>query len=639
MSCMQSLIFVIQCSLWTPLIAFAIHRNGVRFTSGHISNILYARLQQRRDDRDYEDFSPGSGGKRQEGLRYREDFGQLSLGRDEELEDEDDYYYDDNEGEEFDPFDENYEENKDATNYWSNPARDGYRYSDEGKGPRRRRGDGNASRRTTYRDTSKSPAPGFLKEFYDKLFWYGIDTSQTTSAGDRTMFGGTRGKFNGLKVIEDQQRLYQQENYDDEEDFDDDDEGDFDDEDEDDEYFAEIERRRRARREAAKSSISVKKRLPLVDNTRDQPSRQKTTRAEKKERPPNSKRVASRQMNGYEWLGDGSMNDVYSYRRREVAKNEDTIYEQSDDSWTRTEVSNWFYDGEDDSYSSESKPSLVGDVFEKIREGSETRMKKAVQWDNSYSPQRLRGRIDPSYDVVDVEVEDYTREDEMIEKDGVSSQTKRRRRSGIKRRINNERDLIDAIYRVPPIVGAWGPEGELFGMNAREKAIMEAVREIDGARRLVEEERAALSVAEERRSIAKAAVMLQRKRISDRRDYISASEGAQIRVKLRTLDADVTETKRAARKAEDSVYEAESRLQEIESRHSALLKLAEKDALIRNDSSNHLSDTGQAVLNTNSTNRNDETPSDMECCNGPNESKNFDSSENDLLSSPPVDTK
>uniref|UniRef100_A0A7S2NU50 Uncharacterized protein n=2 Tax=Leptocylindrus danicus TaxID=163516 RepID=A0A7S2NU50_9STRA len=572
---------------------------------------------------------------RQKGLRYREDFEQLSLGRDEEPEDEDDYYYDEGDGEDFDPFEEYYEEDEEATNYWSNPTRGKYRYSDEGKGRRRRRENG-TTRRTSYKSTAAPPAPGFLKEFYDKLFWYGIDTSQTTSAGDRTMFGGTRGKFNGLKVIEDQQRLYQQENYDDDDDYDDD----YDDEDndEDEEYFAGIERRRRARREAARSSNSAQYRISdgsfgantgetpqesfqLAERTPTQSNRRRTTRAKRTKQPQATDRVDSYQTNGYEWLGDGSMNDVYSYRKRGAVKNDDLIYEEGE-SWTREEVSNWFNGEEDDdSYSSESKPSLVGDVFEKIREGSETKMKKAVQWDNSYSPQRLRGRIDPSYDVVDVEVEDYTGEDEMIERGRISSQAKRRRRSGTKRRVGNEKELIDAIDRVPPIVGAWGPEGELVGMNAREKAIMEAVRELDDARRVVEEERAALSVAEERRSIAKAAVLLQRKRISDRRDYISASEGAQIRVKLRTLDADVTETKRAARKAEDLVYEAESRLQELESLHSALLKLA------GNDSSKQL-EADQAMPNTNSASETYVRPSGVE--------SNNDCSGDDSLPTPTV---
>jgi len=627
MSCLQSLLFLIQCSLWAPLIAFTVHRNGDRLRNVYISNILCARSQQRRGDRGYEDFGPDDGGNmRQKGLRYKEDFEQLSLGRDEEPDDEDDYYYDEGDGGDFDPFEEYYEEDEEAANYWSNPARGKYRYPDEGKGRRRRRESG-TTQRTSYKSTTAPPAPGFLKEFYDKLFWYGIDTSQTTSAGDRTMFGGTRGKFNGLKVIEDQKRLYQQQYYDNEDDYGDDYVDDYDDEDddEDDEYFAGIERRRRARREATQSSNSAQYRISdgsfganieerpqgsfrLTERTPTKSSRRRTTRAESTTQPQATVRVASHQTNGYEWLGDGSMNDVYSYRRRGAVKNDDLIYEEGE-SWTREEVSNWFNGGEDDdSYSSESKSSLVGDVFEKIREGSETRMKKAVQWDNSYSPQRLRGRIDPSYDVVDVEVEDYTGEDEMIERDRIFSQAKRRRRSGTRRRVGNEKDLIDAIDRVPPIVGAWGPEGELIGMNAREKAIMEAVREIDDARRVVEDERAALSVAEERRSIAKAAVLLQRKRISDRRDYISASEGAQIRVKLRTLDADVTETKRAARKAEDLVYEAESRLQELESLHSALLKLAE------DDSSKQL-DADQAMPNTNSTNETCERPSGVESRN------------------------
>jgi len=35
------------------------------------------------------------------------------------------------------------------------------------------------------------------------LFWYGFDPDETTSTADRTMFGGTKGKFNGLDLLSD----------------------------------------------------------------------------------------------------------------------------------------------------------------------------------------------------------------------------------------------------------------------------------------------------------------------------------------------------------------------------------------------------------------------------------------------------
>ena len=49
-----------------------------------------------------------------------------------------------------------------------------------------------------------------MKQFYDKLFWFGFDPDATQPT-DRTMFGGTRGKFNAVDLLrdrEERQRYY-----------------------------------------------------------------------------------------------------------------------------------------------------------------------------------------------------------------------------------------------------------------------------------------------------------------------------------------------------------------------------------------------------------------------------------------------
>lgn len=40
------------------------------------------------------------------------------------------------------------------------------------------------------------------KDFYDRLFWYGFDPDDSEQVGDRTVFGGTKGKFNGLAFLQ-----------------------------------------------------------------------------------------------------------------------------------------------------------------------------------------------------------------------------------------------------------------------------------------------------------------------------------------------------------------------------------------------------------------------------------------------------
>ncbi|KAL3797426.1 hypothetical protein HJC23_010552 [Cyclotella cryptica] len=52
--------------------------------------------------------------------------------------------------------------------------------------------------------TGAPPPPRPIKDFYNKLFWFGFDPS-TTRPTDRTMFGGTRGKFNAMELLRDRE--------------------------------------------------------------------------------------------------------------------------------------------------------------------------------------------------------------------------------------------------------------------------------------------------------------------------------------------------------------------------------------------------------------------------------------------------
>ena len=57
--------------------------------------------------------------------------------------------------------------------------------------------------RSSFRSGGPSP-PRPIKGFYDKLFWFGFDPDVTRPT-DRTMFGGTRGKFNALDLLRDRE--------------------------------------------------------------------------------------------------------------------------------------------------------------------------------------------------------------------------------------------------------------------------------------------------------------------------------------------------------------------------------------------------------------------------------------------------
>jgi len=61
--------------------------------------------------------------------------------------------------------------------------------------------------RSSFRSGGPSP-PRPIKGFYDKLFWFGFDPDVTRPT-DRTMFGGTRGKFNALDLLRDRDERQQ----------------------------------------------------------------------------------------------------------------------------------------------------------------------------------------------------------------------------------------------------------------------------------------------------------------------------------------------------------------------------------------------------------------------------------------------
>ena len=61
--------------------------------------------------------------------------------------------------------------------------------------------------RSSFRSGGPSP-PRPVKGFYDKLFWFGFDPDVTRPT-DRTMFGGTRGKFNALDLLRDRDERQQ----------------------------------------------------------------------------------------------------------------------------------------------------------------------------------------------------------------------------------------------------------------------------------------------------------------------------------------------------------------------------------------------------------------------------------------------
>jgi DNA-directed RNA polymerase subunit delta len=162
---------------------------------------------------------------------------------DESHYDDDDLKYDDQYDDELEDYDDDDDDEPNAGNFWSNPAGgigaipsasskrgpltrprmvqisrrvpppslrddddDDYDYNDDdddGVRPRprpRRPRSATTARRSPVRNSVPQP-PRVIADFYDKFFWFGFDSNNSDEVGDKTIFGGTKGKFNGLAYL------------------------------------------------------------------------------------------------------------------------------------------------------------------------------------------------------------------------------------------------------------------------------------------------------------------------------------------------------------------------------------------------------------------------------------------------------
>ena len=233
-----------------------------------------------------------------------------------------------------------------------------------GRPPSSRRRPG-AIQKTTFRSGTPPPPP-LMKDFYDRFFWYGFDPRETTSPTDRTMFGGTKGKFSGLDVLREVdgkpasrrgphgERMREREEYDD---FDDDEWDDFDDEYDDylNDDFDDA---------SDKGTIIPKPLLPGLSmeekrSSRPLPPRSRRRKENRKPREPRAKR------NDRMWFDDDDGDDEDDYydqdrprssrrdrrERKSPSRNNGRSRKgrfASNSEWASDEVSSWFTDEDED---------------------------------------------------------------------------------------------------------------------------------------------------------------------------------------------------------------------------------------------------------------------------------------------------
>lgn len=442
-----------------------------------------------------------------------------------------------------------------------------------------------------------------VEDIYNQLFWYGFDPADTTSPADKTMFGGTKGKFNGLAFLDNtldpkppmmmenrsgpRQRKNRQQRdnyYDDDDDYDDYDEPDNRSGEE--ETFSDtlerISRQDKPARSARSSNydddddrLYSDQRPPpskrfesqnnyVIDNDdgesqsnnkiyfatppNDQPRiRMDDMKASAK--PPERRKRRPRQS---PWEEEVSGRNFRRRRRRNNQEDEDDSLQ-----WASKKVASWFRDDEDD-YDNEIESRRQSGGMERQRRG---RRRKSAQasWvspfegvgkffgiddeDFSYQaamynrqmglgPQREKnGRIRNGsrrperrgtgyayhYDV-DTSEYDTIVDADIVETDGGDTETKSQTTLDTQE-VEIEASVVDstnkeaptastttvkdnqakspkkanweeralAIERIPPPdIPAWGPSGDL-GMDARMKATIDALQDIQEAQNKLEQ--------------------------------------------------------------------------------------------------------------------------------------------------------
>ena len=450
------------------------------------------------------------------------------------------------------------------------PHRRRSRSNDRRRGPTKQ-----SSRKTTFRSGTPPPPPG-LSDLYNRLFWYGFDPADSTSPADPTMFGGTKGKFNGLAYLNDGVGVMPRDRqkprrprggtyWEDEEDYDEDDL--------DDDFNDEEEVIKAERESSSRFQVPV---TPPYDPPRPMSSSRRSN--------PRRRSRGSFYNDDYELSNEGG-------------------------DWIDTKVSSWFGPDEDDYERDEEetdvgprrrrrqkRPNVFWAPFEILESllGVEEMDDRAIEYDrrmgigrarsstsrdryrSSERKYRRKGYAYPYEDddgtppVIEFEVVEEKSEDELDGDLGLDDNRVSPTRTP-KRELSWE-DRALAVERVPPAgIDAWGPGGDV-GMDARTKAIYDALEDIGQAKQRVEERQKKVEQASEQVSILRVDSELERKRLRRSRMEVS-----KIQNRLRKIDRKVDDAARALRLAKTKLQRAQDDLSNLETRHWAVLSFYNAD--------------------------------------------------------------
>jgi hypothetical protein len=551
-----------------------------------------------------------------------------------------DYYYEGDEDSDYEEdglyIDEEDVEDEPTGNFWINPKQGFDSLPSErrrtsrieeatGDHPVRRprpRPSGKSRSKITFRSGAPS-TPEPIADFYDRLFWYGFNPDESIAPGDKTLFGGTKGKFNGLNFFDDDERRKPS-----------------------------SARRRKRPPQAFRADEWYDDIMESLDN--DGYSEEEIIVSKSGKRGsesdgdmPSTKRPSLPPEEAYYSYEDDDLPESEKEEEKEVveAKSieprprprppqklrprpppEDWYYEEESIARRRprsrrgkrsatrkrsrdqiaSEVSSWFgpedvYDVGDESVwfddderaprrrqrrEADKQPwsftGILDGIFGVNRE--EVDMNAAMYnrqmgLDKRDRPQRRPSRTHqgPAYPYdedreeaisaendEDLELSDVVDVDAVIENEVESTEPKRKREQTIDERAA-------AFERVPPSVPAWGPSGEV-GVDARTKATLDALEDIREATRKVELKEEECIEAKEDLVVMKADFALQKKRL-----LASIDDIRQVRARLRQMKMAVEDAARDLRRAKAELEVARERLAELEDQNWALLSLYDAD--------------------------------------------------------------
>ncbi len=525
-------------------------------------------------------------------------------------------------------------EDESVGNFWNNPIGGMDRYEDYDEDsagrdrprPRSRQRRNLSSRsnmprnRESSRKTFRSgtpPPPAILKDFYDNLFWYGFDADETTSAADKTMFGGTRGKFSGLGLLQDSlegdgtgsrgrsrrrsSREYVEDEYEDDGEYDEDydDNGDvyydyeyYDDEeiwDEDDDYTYKDDRDsfpaenvqplREDRRIIPQIDDNMNERVVRRERIRREPAGPRSRRRPERREPERRTRSRKKKPTTTEWFQDEGNNEEprggLSQRNRKESETSpiinilDKVFQVDPD-----EVK---YQAEDyDRRLGLGKKR--GERSPRNRERSKSKPRKGYAY-------RYAEEDDDFMESVGTAGENNMKtgvkkdDDNIIDVEAKVQPIPQKKSStdeDRKPRQQSWEDRASAYERVPPKgIKAWGPEGEINGgIDARSYAAQCALEEIEKMRDIFEGKEKLVADAEQDLLQLKREASIQKKKLLSENDRRYST---RIRDELRRINFDIEDSARNLRRAKGEALAAIDKLEDTELRHWALLRQHEAD--------------------------------------------------------------